>query len=207
MSALPLLAATKGHVITFGNWQLVKADRDGEMDAVVLRVRALLVDGKMKAYSVGQPHDVTERVFVVATAFRLNDSLPGEKQSRWIWQPGGWIQVDRSSGHITPLKLPNFDPQLSLVSWYRDYTAYCGVSEDNTKLYAIVMRLGGRKPILRKELGETTKPASAEPPCSPAGWQRNPVRVTFRLSEGPNLTFTIQGRTLEMTAPEEDDAE
>lgn len=207
MVSVPVLAASKPHVITFGNWLLVKAERYGEMESGDLHVRALLVDGKVKEYTVGQPHDVTERFFVLATAFRLNDKLPDEKQSRWIWQRGGWVEVDRSSGRITPLRLPNFNPQLSLVSWYRDYIAYCGASEDNTKLYAIVMQLGMRKPILRKELEETTRLAHTESPCRAPAWQRKPTRVAFYVARGPSLTFTIQGRTLEMTAPDEDDAE
>lgn len=205
--SVPVIAASKTHLITFGNWQLIKAEGYGEREATELHVRALLVDGRVKGYTVGQAHDVTERFFVVATAFRLNDKLPDEKQSTWIWQRGGWVEVDRSSGRITPLKLLHFDPQLSLASWYRDYIAYCGVSEDNSKFYAIVMQLGMRQPILRKELEQTAKPAGTGPLCRPPIWQRKPIRVAFNLANGPNLTFTIQGRTLEMTATDEDDSE
>lgn len=205
MASVLLSAASRNHVISFGKWQVVKASDGGNTESTDLRVRALLVDGRMKEYTVGQPHDVTDRVFVVATAFRLNDQLPDEKVSRWIWRHGGWVQVDRSSGRISPLKLSNFDPQRSLVSWYRDYVAYCGVSEDATRIYAVVMQLGVRKPILRKELDASDTSANADSLCRSPMWQRKPVRVNFSLANGPNLTFTIQGRSLEITAADEED--
>ena len=63
-------------------------------------------------------------------AYRINDSLPDDarKSPKWLWQRGGWLLVDRSSGKITLLKLPDFDPFYSEVSWYRDYAAYCGLT-------------------------------------------------------------------------------
>src|SRR5438270_946041 len=114
----PASAAVKAHVITFGKWQVVRLD-GADFEPIEIRVRALFVDGKLREYSIGQPHDITDRIFVVERASRLNDELPNEKQPRWTWQRGGWIQVDRSSGHISPLHLPNFDQQLSVASWYR----------------------------------------------------------------------------------------
>jgi len=67
---------------------------------------------------------------------------------------GGWLLVDRVSGKVSQLSLPEFDPFYSTASWYRDYVAYCGVSEDGKKLSAIVMQVGRRKPVLKKLLGE-----------------------------------------------------
>jgi hypothetical protein len=58
-----------------------------------LRVRALIVDGAQKEWTVGEAHDVTDRSFVVRRAFRINDALPGET-ARWTWQPGPWLMVD-----------------------------------------------------------------------------------------------------------------
>jgi hypothetical protein len=49
--------------------------------------------------------------------------------------------ADRAAGRITALNLPEFDPYYSSVSWYRDYAAYCGTSDD-AKLYAVVIQLG-----------------------------------------------------------------
>lgn len=177
------------------------------MEPAEIRVRTLLVDGKLREYTIGQPHDVTEHEFVVFRAVRLNDALPDEKQSRWIWQRGGWVRVDRVSGRITPLKLPNFDPQSSAVSWYRDYVAYCGVSDDDSHVYALVIQLGMRKPILRKGLDGSIKSGSADPLCPPPVWQRKPMRVEFSIANGPNLTFTVRNRALELATADEDDTE
>ena len=63
-----------------------------------------------------------------------------------------WLPVDRLTGRVSQLNLPEFDPFYSTASWYRDYIAYCGVSEDGKKLYAVVAQVGRRKPILKKML-------------------------------------------------------
>jgi hypothetical protein len=207
MASVLALGASKTHVITFGKWQVIKMEAGADSDATDLRVRALLVDGRLKEYTAGQPHEVTERVFVVSRVFRLNDELPDEKVSRWIWQRGGWLQVDRSSGHITLVKLPNFDAQRSVASWYRDYIAYCGRSEDETRAYAIVVQLGVRKPILRKAIDGPAESGMAEPLCRPPIWRRKPISVEFNVANSPSLTFTMAGRALEITAADEDDTE
>lgn len=207
VASVPVWAASQTHIVTFGRWQVVRADFGGEMQPVELRVRALLVDAKVKEYTFGQPHDVSERIFVVARVVRLNDALPDEKQSKWIWQRGGWVQVDRLSGRITPVKLPNFDADLSVASWYRDYIAYCGVSEGDARIYAVVMQIGVRKPILRKALEGTAKSNATDPLCRAPIWQRKPMRVEFDVQNGPHLTITIRGRALSVTTADEDDAE
>jgi len=77
---------------------------------------------------------------VVRRAFRVNDALPGDTAtaSGWVWQRGGWLLVDRSTGQISAIALPEFDPYHSVASWFRDYAAYCGVSDDGKKVFAIV---------------------------------------------------------------------
>jgi hypothetical protein len=57
-------------------------------------------------------------------------------------------------GHISAIALPEFDPYYSVASWYRDYAAYCGVSDDGKKIFAIVFQVGRRKPVLKKPLGD-----------------------------------------------------
>ena len=79
---------------------------------MTIKIRALIVDGRVKEYVLGAPHEVTERLFVVRRAFRVNDSLPEDSAPRWQWQRGGWLLVDRVTGHISPINLPEFDAYL-----------------------------------------------------------------------------------------------
>jgi hypothetical protein len=198
-------AATKAHVVSFGRWQQVKYYAADEMQGGELGVRALYVDGKLKEYTSSQPHDVTERVFVVARAVRLNDALPNENRPRWIWQWGGWLQVDRSSGHIIPVHLPDFDANARLTAWYRDYAAYCGLASDG-RFYAIIMQLGSRKPVLRKALEHSAGADDSASLCSALTWERDPARVEFALSDNSKVSFTLRTRVLETAAAEEDEA-
>src|SRR5438046_216899 len=77
------MAAAKPHVITFGKSTQVRwlAGTD-ENTPFELKVRALYVDGKPKEFTIGSPHEITERLFVVRRAFRVNDSLPDEGAPR-----------------------------------------------------------------------------------------------------------------------------
>jgi len=193
-------AAAKPHVVSFGKWQSVKwfvgATQEKALD---LKVRPLYIDGKLKEYSVGQTHDVTERLFVVRRAFRRNDALPEDTPSapRWRWERGGWLLVDRGTGHISQLGPPDFDNFYALASWYRDYVVYCGISEDGKKLYAVVAQLGRRKPVIRKFLGDATGGDAPDSACPAPRWQRQPARVTFEPRVAQELMFTIRERTLD----------
>jgi hypothetical protein len=132
--------APKIHVITFGKWTSVLWFRDSGADSKpqMIKIRALSIDGRVKEYAIGAPHEVTERLFVVRRAFRVNDSLPEEPAPHWQWQRGGWLLIDRITGRVSPINLPEFDVYYSAASWYRDYVAYCGVAEDGKKTFAIV---------------------------------------------------------------------
>jgi hypothetical protein len=200
------LAASKPHVITFGKWTLarVSADLDRSED---LKVRPMYVDGRLKEFTFSIPHDVTEQLFVVRRMIRVNDSLPQEAAGtpRWSWQRGGWLVIDRLNGHISQATLPEFDPDWSSASWYRDYVAYCGISDDGRKLSAVVMQLGRRKPILKKPLGEAASDNASDPGCSPPEWQRSPTRVSFVSNVDQRLTFAVRGHTVEVVT--DDDAE
>ena len=98
-----VMAAVKAHVITFGKSTQVRwlagADENTPLE---LKVRALYIDGKLKEFTIGSPHEITERLFVVRRVFRVNDSLPDEATPRWLWQKGGWVLIDRVTGRITP---------------------------------------------------------------------------------------------------------
>jgi hypothetical protein len=204
------LAAPKQHVVSFGKLMPVKlfvgTNEDKSLD---IKVRSLYVDGRLREFTTGEPHDVTERLFVVRRAYRLNDWLPGDEGTahKWKWQRGGWIQVDRETGRITQLNLPNFDPFYSLASWYRDYAAYCGTSDDGTKLYAVVAQLGRKRAILRKELGPVKDADLPDAQCVAPEWQRQPARVTFIPASGQKLTFTVRGHAADaVTATQPADA-
>ena len=81
-----------------------------------LCVRPLLVDGKVKEWTNGEAHAITDRTFVIRRALRLNDSLPGDKTEHWIWQRGPWIMIDRIKGSVTALHLPDYDPASRVLS-------------------------------------------------------------------------------------------
>ena len=57
-----------------------------------------------------------------------------------------------------------------MASWYRDYAAYCGVSDDGKKLFAIVFQIGRRKPVLKKALGEAGGGDGPDSECPAPGW-------------------------------------
>jgi len=210
-SALP--AASKPHVVAFGKWQTVKWFADAPAKQVPakeaqpsdLKIRPLYVDSKPKETTFGPPHEVTDRIFVVRRAYRVNDSLPTEdaKSPHWRWQLGGWLQVDRLSGRVSALNLPEFDPEYSSTAWYRDYAAYCGVSDDGKKLYALVAQLGRRKPVLKKALGDASD-GGPEANCEPPRWQRQPIQVTFAPAEYDDATFAVRGHSADLV-PEEID--
>jgi hypothetical protein len=199
--SLPAFGAPKSHVIAFGKATSIKwLVGPAEDKALDLKVRALYVDTRLKEFTLGAPHDVTDRLFVVRRAFRLNDNLPEESASapRWHWQRGGWLLVDRVTGKISQITLPEFDPYYSTASWYRDYAAYCGVSDDGKKLYAVVAQLGRRKPILKKALGEASGDDMPDSECSAPAWDRQPVRVSFTPEDGQKLTYSVRGHAVDV---------
>lgn len=196
------MAIPKPHVISFGKWTSAKWPNATGKKLFDLKVRPLFVDTRLKEYTTGTPHELTDRLFVVRRVFRLNDALPTENASanspRWQWQRGGWLLVDRATGRVSQLNLPEFDPFYSTAGWYRDYIAYCGISDDGQKLYTIVAQVGRRKAILKKDAG---KPAGADDPdseCAPPVWERNPMRVTFQHGDEQKLVFSIRGHVVDV---------
>lgn len=204
-------AATKVHVITFGKWTSTQVFTGSETDEkpLTIKIRALVVDGRVREYAIGAPHEVTERLFVVRRAFRVNDSLPEESGQRWQWQRGGWLIVDRVTGRISPVNLPEFDALYSASSWYRDYIAYCGVADDGKKTYAMVAQLSRRKPVLKKPLSNEGVPEDAVPDsaCPVPIWQRGPVRVSFETVGGSMQTFAIRGHVVDLVNDAEEEEE
>src|SRR5262245_47738184 len=185
----PALPATKTHVVVFGRWTRVQPSAN-DTNPEILRIRPLVVDGKTKEFTTGPAHEVTDRTLVVQRMVRVNDSLPQENgPPRWIWEKGGWLLVDRISGRVQPVALPEFDSYRSQLSWFRDYAAYCGTSDDGQRVFAVVAQIGKRRPLLRKPLNEAKVTG-----CGAPVWQRNPVTVAFTTSEDSKLTFTVNSR-------------
>jgi len=193
--------AAKAHLVTFGPWLKVHLFVGPEADKVEdIKVRSLNIDNHSRDYVVGEPHDLTEKTFVMRRAYRMNDAITSQRE--WKWQRDGWIMVDRSNGHVSKLNLPDFDPFYSVVSWFQDYAAYCGIAEGQ-KLYAVVAQLGQRKPVLRQYIGVAMAREEPDSECSAPVWQKEPVRVTFVPKTGQKLNFAIHGRSGEPEPTEE----
>jgi hypothetical protein len=200
-------AAPKDHVITFGKTTTVKLfvgpTEDKTMD---MKIRGLYVDGNLKEFTTGESHDVTDRILVARKAYRLNDNLPEDtKTPHWKWQRGAWLMVDRANGRITPLKLPEFDPFYSSVTWYRDYAAYCGISDNGDTLYAIVAEIGRKKAVLRKELGTASQGDTPDSDCAAPQWERTPSKVTFLPKKFPKASYTVFGHATDIAADNNDE--
>jgi hypothetical protein len=164
-----LAGAPKVHTVALGGVRKVPYSKAGDpagaaAEEVSLKIRPLLVDAILKEWVTGEAHDVTDRSFVMRRAIRLNDALPGEAQARaaktnsWVWQRGPWLLVDRVSGHIAALKLPDYDPGVSQVSWFRDYGAYCGLTASGKSLYAVVASWPCAKQCWRGSCNRLTRP-------------------------------------------------
>ncbi len=217
-------AARKGHVVVLGAARKVPYSRAGDPAGATagedsLRIRALLVDGLLKEWTTGDAHDVTDRSFVVRRALKINDTLPAnssddkpedkpaERVEQWVWQRGPWLLVDRATGHVTPLKLPDYDPGVSQVSWFRDYAAYCGLTPSGKSLYAVVAQIAVRKPVLAKKLSAFDAENRPDLACTPPDWQRDPLQVTFHPGGKQNLAFNIALGSAVLVEDSTDDAE
>lgn len=197
----PFLRATprKVHVVALGAVRRVPYSKAGDPAGAAagedaLKIRPLIVDGIVKEWTNGDAHDVTDRSFVVRRVLRLNDELPGEKTAtakHWVWQRGPWLLVDRVSGHITALKLPDYDPGVSQVVWFRDYGAYCGLTSSGKSIYAVVAQVSARKPVLAKKLASFNSDGRTDAACALPEWQREPLRTTFHPAGKDAVSFDI----------------
>lgn len=203
--ASPATAAPRKHTVVLGAVRKVPYSKAGDPSGAAagedtLKVRALLVDGVLKEWTTGDAHDVTDRSFVVRRVIRLNDALPSDKPpekpathsaSPWVWQRGPWLLVDRVTGRVTALHLPDYDPGVSQVSWFRDYAAYCGVTASGKSLYAVVAQLAARKPVLAKKLAAFDPENPSGPACAPPDWQREPLRISFHPTGKDAVSYDI----------------
>jgi hypothetical protein len=194
----------KVHTVALGAAKHVAYSKTGDPAGAAagenfIRIRPLLVDGLLKEWTTGEAHDITDRSFAVRRVIRLNDTLPGDKApqnparaaSTWVWQRGPWLLVDRVKGHIVALKLPDYDPGVSQVSWFRDYGAYCGLNASGKSLYAVVAQVAARKPVLARKLFAFDAENHPQPVCGSAEWQREPLRVTFHPTGKDAASFDV----------------
>jgi len=198
----------KTHIITFGKTANVQWFVTPEK-SLPIAVRPLYVDGKLREFTSGDAHDVTDSSFVVRRAYRINDYLPEDQKKvpNWKWQRGEWLLVNRRTGNVSTINLPDFDPYYSVVSWYRDYAAYCGIADEGEKVFATVMQLGNKKPVLHKLVGPAKAGEQPDSECPAPKWQREPMRVTFEPAGGQATSFDIRGHSADVTEkPEKDDS-
>jgi hypothetical protein len=211
-------APRKPHVVVLGAARRVHYSKAGDPAGATageeeLKIRALIVDGALKEWTTGEAHDVTDRSFVVRRVIRLNDALPGDKpagndkQSHWVWQRGPWLLVNRVTGHIVALKLPDYDPGVSQVSWFRDYGAYCGVTASGKSLFAVVAQVEARKAVLKKKLAAFDPESHPALVCGPAEWQREPLRITFHPSGKDVVSYDIVPGSAVLVEESGDEAE
>jgi hypothetical protein len=239
LALLPAQAAVppkKPHTVLLGAVKQVPYSKAGDPagagpDETTLKIRPLLVDGRVSEWTTGESHDVTDRSFVVRRSLRINDSLPGDKSpaqpdvkpepnsgpksdpkpalgpqpAHWVWQRGPWLLIDRLTGRVTALKLPDYDPAVSEVAWFRDYAAYCGVTATRKSLFAVVAQVGVRKPILAKKLSMYDAENHPWPVCGSPEWQRQPLHITFQPAGRDAAGFDLAGGSAMLV--EEDDAE
>jgi hypothetical protein len=212
---LPASAAGhKTHTVFLGAVKRVPYSKVGDPAGALpgetsLKIRPLLVDGQIKEWTTGDLHDVTDRSFVVRRALRLNDALPDDKagtaKQAWVWQRGPWMLIDRVTGHIAALKLPDYDPGVSQVSWFRDYGAYCGLTASGKNLYAVVAQLAARKPVISRKLAAFEAGNHPDPVCALTQWQREPMRITFHPAGIDAVSFDlVPGSAVLVEQPEDD---
>ncbi len=193
---LSLPAVAKVHAVSLGAWRTVPYTAPtANAKSGTLRVRPLVIDGRVLEWTAGEMHPVTDRSFVVRSAVRLNDALPGESGAHWIWSLGSWLQVDRITAHVSDVHLPDFDPAVSDVVWFRDDAAYCGLRATGKHLYAVVKELGIRKPLLAKPLTAWDAEKPVTPACAAATWQREPLQVTFHPTAAAATSYALFGRS------------
>ncbi len=170
------------------------------------RIRPLFVDTRLKEYTTGMPHEVTDHLFVVQRMFRLNDSLPDEAGGapRWPWQRGGWVLVDRVTGRMAPITLPEFDPLLQRQ-------AGIGITSRTAEFQTMgrdCLRWSLNSAAARQfSRSRWAKPETILRPIQHAllpGWQRQPARVTFEPVNGPKVTFAVRGHAVDVVVDDEE---
>jgi hypothetical protein len=81
------------HAVTLGPVRKVPytppdiAAEERTEDTTTLKVRPLIVDDRQREWTMGEIHEVTDRSFAVRRVMRVNDTLAGDREPRWVWEP------------------------------------------------------------------------------------------------------------------------
>jgi hypothetical protein len=168
-----------------GAWERMKASK-----SLDLKVRGLYVDGRMKESMLGASHDVTARTFVVCRTFRENDNLPTETVSpRWIWQRGGWRTVDRVSGHISSIAMPEFDHLLLGVQLVSGLSPTAGSRTTAKAVRHRILDGTSQKNFSASRMKMTCRIRK----CPPPTWERRPARVIFEADQDHKASYVVRG--------------
>jgi hypothetical protein len=62
----------------------------------------------------------------------------------------------------------------------------------------VVAQISVRKPILHQTISKWDPAQHAQPPCAPAQWQRQPVRVKIQPTGGTPIEVEVVGATSAM---------
>ena len=123
-----------------------------------------VVDSRLKEYTTGSPHELTDRLFVVRRAFRVNDALPAEmaalardgsgSAAAGRWSTGLPVESRNSTCRSTI-------PSIRAPSWYRDYIGLLRrFGRGQESFTPSWRRWGGEKPILKKDVGGRRREAT-----------------------------------------------
>lgn len=156
-----------------------------------LRVRPIVVEGRIKGWVTGSVHPITPDTFAAQSAVRMNNSLPGSTHVSWVWQRGPWLLVHSEGARVDVLRFPDYDPSVSRVVWFRNYAAYCGVNSSGKHLYAVVDQVGVHRPVISRELGAWNVGSPAGSACAPPQWQVSPLAVSFAPTGSAETTYDL----------------
>jgi hypothetical protein len=68
----------------FGPWLKVHLFVGPDADHVQdMKIRSLNLDGRSREFTVGEPHDIADKVFIVRRAYRMNEAPTNQPEWKW----------------------------------------------------------------------------------------------------------------------------
>src|SRR5690348_31732 len=87
LAAVPAEAAP--HAVLFGNPMTVPMFLGAsQTQSLQMTIRTLSVDGHLREFTTGEPHNISNTLFVVRKAYRVNDWLPEDQEKAEVAPPG-----------------------------------------------------------------------------------------------------------------------